>query len=1038
MPLKSSLGKKGELRDERDLASQIVHCIPELIWTMDMSGRFTYASPVVERTHGWTVEEFLKLTFRETHPPEQSAAIASIIEEELGKIGPGYDLNTARTIEVVEIRKDGSSFWAEVSARFLWDDAGKPVGIIGITRDISARKEMEEALRKSEAGLQAAQRIAHIGSWQWDVKTDTGVWSEETYRIFGVAPGPRQDHRKTFLGCVHPEDRGKVNQALSDALNGARDYDLEYRIVLPDGTGKVIHGIAETLRDKEGKVVLMRGTTHDITEAKRVEEALRKSEAQLRAILDQAPCGITIRALPAGQILLQNEQAERILGGTISRLDDIQDYKAFHLDGRPFQRGDYPLMRSAEMGEVIRGMEFKLRRQDGSWVIVSASTAPVRDAKGRTIAVLAVFDDITQRKRTEEQAMSALAYSKLLLENSPVGISTYRASGEAVSVNSAMARMSGATMELLTAQNFRHLESWKKSGFYDAAEEALRTGTVQHRELTHTSSFGKPMWVSAQFIPFTFQDAPYLLIIFVDIAEHKRAEAIQRESEEKFRQLAENINNVFWICNNDQTEMLYISPAYERIWGRSCQSLYERPRSFMDAIHPDDREEFIAALKKERNEEESEKEFRIIRPDGSVRWVSTRSFGVRNEKGEFYRRAGLAEDITERRELEAQFRQAQKMDAVGQLAGGVAHDFNNILSVMLMNLGLLDANPATTPEMKEGLKSVERGALLAANLTRQLLLFSRRQAAHFKPLEMNALIGGLLKMLQRLLPESIQIRFQSDGGDLWVQADTTMLEQVVMNLCINARDAMAEGGTLTLGATLVERDAQSAKTHPDAGPGRFTCLTVKDTGCGMDTTVIKRIFEPFFTTKGVGKGTGLGLATAYGIVKQHEGWIEVDSAPDCGSEFRVFLPAIAKPEHGNSPDPGAEAVDGGSETILLVEDDHALREVTGLCLRGFGYTILEAANGPEALKQWEEHAGEISLLITDMVMPEQMNGLELATKLKEAKPGLPVIICTGYSVDLLATRPLDPSILCMGKPFSPSALAKMARQCLDAIIKAKG
>ena len=351
-----------------------------------------------------------------------------------------------------------------------------------------------------------------------------------------------------------------------------------------------------------------------------------------------------------------------------------------------------------------------------------------------------------------------------------------------------------------------------------------------------------------------------------------------------------------------------------------------------------------------------------------------------------------------------------------------------------MHLGLLQQNPQVTIGTKESLKEVESETMRAANLTRQLLSFSRRQIARVQPLDLRALIDDLLKMLRRLLGENIEIDFRSYPGSVWVEADAGMLEQVVTNLCVNARDAMPNGGRLTLGAELVERDAQSTISHPDARPGHFACFAVTDTGCGMEETVLTRIFEPFFTTKEVGKGTGLGLATVYGIVKQHEGWIEVESTVGKGSSFHIYFPALTKPAEKAAAPERAEAVQGGSETILLVEDDLTLRRMGALCLRKLGYAVLDAATGLEALALWKQHHRDIQLLLTDMVLPGTMNGLDLAKKLRTEKAGLRIIISSGYSTDFMK-RPhlLDPEIGFLAKPFQAATLAKIVRQCLDKV-----
>jgi CheY-like chemotaxis protein len=319
----------------------------------------------------------------------------------------------------------------------------------------------------------------------------------------------------------------------------------------------------------------------------------------------------------------------------------------------------------------------------------------------------------------------------------------------------------------------------------------------------------------------------------------------------------------------------------------------------------------------------------------------------------------------------------------------------------------------------------------AAGLTRQLLLFSRRQVPRFEPLDLNESINGLMKMLRRLLGASIEVKFLPSTEAAWVRADAGMLEQVVLNLCINARDAMSKGGRLTLVTTTVERGARSANSHLDARAGCFVCVSVTDTGCGMDETVLRRLFEPLFTTKAAGKGTGLGLATIQGIVRQHEGWTEVESAVGQGSTFRVYLPAQARPASA-SGSPSPEAIKGGSETILLVEDEPSVRRTVALCLRKLGYAVLEAGTGLEALKAWEEHHEAIKLLFTDMVMPGAMTGLDLSERLRKEKASLKVIISSGYNEDPAAPPPTGAQeITYLAKPYKATALAKAVRSCLD-------
>ena len=393
------------------------------------------------------------------------------------------------------------------------------------------------------------------------------------------------------------------------------------------------------------------------------------------------------------------------------------------------------------------------------------------------------------------------------------------------------------------------------------------------------------------------------------------------------------------------------------------------------------------------------------------------------------------EDITERLSLEAQLRQSQKMESVGQLAAGVAHDFNNMLTIIQGHAGMLMAKSSLPDELQDSAQAVYFAAERAASLTRQLLMFSRKNVMQSKPLDLREVVEHLSKMLQRLLGEDIALQVNAPSYISMVQGDTGMIEQILMNLAVNARDAMPKGGTLTISTSAMEIKDGYAQTHPEARPGSFVCLRVSDTGCGMDQATMRRIFEPFFTTKEVGKGTGLGLATVYGIVKQHGGWIEVASEIGRGTSFNVFFPATGEPVVG-LPEETAEAateVRGGKETILIVEDEPVLRDLAHVILQDCGYEVLEAGTGSEALRVWDRHHGHVDLLLTDMVMPDGMSGMELAQRLRDAHPDLKIIFASGYSIDDLNTDFVRKGYaIFLQKPYTHVTLPKAVRDCLDA------
>ncbi len=405
---------------------------------------------------------------------------------------------------------------------------------------------------------------------------------------------------------------------------------------------------------------------------------------------------------------------------------------------------------------------------------------------------------------------------------------------------------------------------------------------------------------------------------------------------------------------------------------------------------------------------------------------------IRESNGEITHFIAVKEDITQRNKLRERLSHVKKMEAIGQLAGGVAHDFNNLLTVIHGNVELVLMDESQLKDQnRQCLKQVTEATERAGNLTRQLLAFGRKQDIQFKPLNLNDVIGNFTKMLKRVIGEHITLQC-SYAQDLFpVNADVGMIEQILINLIVNARDAMPEGGFIAVTTEAVSVDGAYVETHPEAQSGEYACITVADTGMGIYPEYLPRIFEPFFTTKEVGKGTGLGLATVYGIVKQHKGWVEVSSQLGSGTIFKIFLPAgISGGVIHSLPQTKAKPA-GGNEKILLVEDDADVRMVARDVLEVSGYHVWDAANGLEALKVWKANALEIDLLLTDVILPGGLNGRELADRLCRERPGLKVILMSGYSPERLGKIQSHSRLL--HKPFSLENLTETVRTCLDAV-----
>jgi PAS domain S-box-containing protein len=460
-----------------------------------------------------------------------------------------------------------------------------------------------------------------------------------------------------------------------------------------------------------------------------------------------------------------------------------------------------------------------------------------------------------------------------------------------------------------------------------------------------------------------------------------------------------------------------------------------RPEWFDQQVHPEDRPALANCLSQLLTQKRIVRDYRLRHKNGDYRWVRDELRLVCDPIGEPVEVVGSWVDITERKGLEDLLRQAQKMEAVGRLAGGVAHDFNNLLLVMRGNaeLVLMDAEEYSETA-KDCLKQIITAVERSANLTRQLLAFSRKQVMQSRALGLNDVIANLAKMLKRLIGEHIKLQCHYREGLPLVQADPGMIEQVLVNLVVNARDAMPRGGQLDITTDLVTLDPAQPLRNPEARPGEFVRLTVRDTGAGIAPEHLPRIFEPFFTTKEVGKGTGLGLATAYGIVKQHQGWLEVVSQPGAGATFKIFLPALSEAATGLGGTVAEPPLRGGNETILLVEDDPGVRSITRRMLESFGYQVHEAAQAREALAAWSGCASQIDLLLADIIMPEGITGRELAERLRVEVPQLKVVFMSGYNPEMAGK---DTNFFrrtrshFLQKPCSTRVLLETVRCCLD-------
>jgi PAS domain S-box-containing protein len=529
----------------------------------------------------------------------------------------------------------------------------------------------------------------------------------------------------------------------------------------------------------------------------------------------------------------------------------------------------------------------------------------------------------------------------------------------------------------------------------------------------------------------SWEGGPATLATVVDMTERKRAEQGLRASEERFRQIAENIKEAFLIVELDGYRPLYLSRMWEEIWGRPLDEAYRNPLAWVQAVHRDDAGVVAETRQAIEKGEAISRNFRVVRPDGSIRWVRARAFPVYNTHRELYRVVGLVEDITDVRRTEEQLLQAQKMEAVGRLAGGVAHDFNNLLTAILgySELVLQDLGPDHPSSLD--VKEIRAAGQSAENLTRQLLAFSRRQILQPQTLDLNEVLTRVDGLLQRIIGEDIELTMKLTAPLGRVSADPGQIEQVVLNLAVNARDAMPNGGRLTIETANVVLDEEYVSHHQGAATGPHVMVAVTDTGTGMDADTQQRLFEPFFTTKEPGRGTGLGLATVYGIVTQSRGSIWVYSELGHGSTFKIYLPVTTDEVKAPPAAEGSPTSLSGTETVMVVEDQLEARSVICETLRRRGYTVIEAINGPDAIVKGRQPEIGIDVMLTDVVMPG-MGGRRVAEVIRATRPNLRVVYMSGYTDSAIVDHGiLEPGVTFVQKPFATDTLLRKIREVLD-------
>ncbi|MCM3870340.1 MAG: PAS domain S-box protein [Pyrinomonadaceae bacterium] len=782
--------------------------------------------------------------------------------------------------------------------RFADDEVNFLVAVANVLAEAIDRKRSEESLKQSETRMSEAQRIAHLGSWEWDVREDRTHFSEELYRIFGLQPHELGTSNESITTHIHPEDQPVVARGVAQALKDKIFPDLEYRVRRSDGTVRVVQANGGVILDENGQIVKMVGTAQDITERKRAEETLRKSEEQYRTLFDSIDEGFC----------------------TIEVLFDEND--------KPV---DYRFL------EVNPAFELQTGIQNGA---------------GRSMREIAPL---------HEEHWFEL-YGKIALTGEP-------------------ARFENPAAEL---------HRW-----YDVY--AFRVGEPQERKVA---------------------------IRFSDITKRKRTEEALRESEERYRLLFEQNPHPMWVFDLETLFFLEVNDAAIQQYGYAREEFLAMT---IEDIRPPEDIPKLHAILSDPNEEKAGI-WRHQKKDGTIIDVE-----ISAHKLIPYARPAqivLAYDVTERRTLEEQLRQSQKLEAVGTLAGGIAHDFNNILGAIIGYSELAQVEITESNVAYGHLDQVLKASARATDLVRQILTFSRRGEHGQVALQLQPLIDETLKLLRASLPSTIEIRQNIDAAAPSVLGDATQIQQVIMNLGFNARQAMQErAGVLEISLTCLDIDSLFASAHPELNPGPHIRLTISDTGCGMDGITQARIFEPFFTTKAPGEGTGLGLAVVHGIISNHGGVITVHSEPEIGTTFNIYLSAYDG-QMGAAAEQCVAVSRGNGEHILFVDDEEALVSVGKSILENLGYRVTTSTNSVEALAAFSLQPRHFDLVITDQTMPH-LNGADLASALLRIRPGLPVIMTTGYSTAISPEKARAIGVReLLSKPNTTQTLGEATRRAL--------
>jgi PAS domain S-box-containing protein len=922
----------------------------------------------------------------------------------------------------------------------------EPVGVVVVKASMDT---LEREFRRASNGLSflVNQHGLIFGANREEWLNQT-IWKRTPDLFAGIAePRPLGDGLWNQTGLEMKEDHratdGRGNEYLiyRAPVDRFPGWELVYLVSVTELSRKAFDPLVRTgfpivivlcILIGLAVFVLYIAASRDIARQRETEDALRASEEKLQAITGSAPDAIILMG-PQGQISYWNPAATRMFGYTTEEAigRDVHLFLAPEEYHEAYQKG-FVAFKDTGTGPVVgKTIEFVARRKDGSPFPIEISTSAI-SLKGEWQAA-GIIRDITERKQAEQSLRESEEKYRNILEHIEEGYFEVDLRGNFTFFNDSICAMSGyGRTEIRGLNNRSYTSPETAKRMFSVFNEIFRTGkpaTMLDYEIIRKDGAIKTLELSASLMRDSAGTPVGFRGIVRDVTERQRADEALRESEEKYRTVLEANPDPVVVCDRE-SRVLYFNPAFTRVFGWTLEERLGRP---LEGFVPEDNQAETRVMMERLMAGESlfGLESRRYSKGGQILPVSVSGAVYRDRDGNPVGSIINLRDITEQKKLHGQLQHAQKMEAVGTLAGGIAHDFNNLLQAVQGYAELLfRGKPQDHPDCAS-LQKILNAAKRGAELTRQLLTFSRKVESRKRPLDLNYEVHEIQRLLERTIPRMIDIELHLADDLKIVNADPVQMEQVLMNLAVNAKDAMPQGGRLVIETKNVTLDGEFCKTHLGSKPGDYVKLGVSDTGHGMDSKTIAHIFEPFYTTKGPGKGTGLGLAMVYGIVKDHEGYITCHSAPAIGTTFKIYLPVLDEPAEIPEERERITRVKKGSETILLVDDEEFIRDVAVQLLREFGYTVLTAANGEAALEIYRKEHGRIDLVILDLIMPG-MGGMKCLRELLKINPQGRVLVASGYSAGGPAREAIDAGARgYLGKPYDIDKMLTVIREVLE-------